>query len=269
VEWRARLGMGLLYVLIGAALTGCCLCLYAIDRDETLDARRKAQEEFEAAPVPEVVLGTPPASPPTLALPAYPAGTLATGESWPRACDLLTDDTIRAMLPQADLFHRTGTAETRVFRTEQLLPDSGLKVQVASQTIHVPEHQCDVRFWLPHKTMNDVRHPLASLSVAVDIAGDPAANRSFAWSLYLDPEPADLAFARARGAYGCRTFGESRRTCTKGALTITVDGYLNAPIDPVEVLRMPEAAARGETNQKRYEATVLPTLMTHLLARIP
>jgi hypothetical protein len=79
-------------VVLALVVTGS---IWVLDYVDDSDDRQAAREAFKNAPVPEVVVAAPSAAPPKLAL-SYPAGTLATAATWPKACEILTDDDVRA-----------------------------------------------------------------------------------------------------------------------------------------------------------------------------
>ena len=89
-------------LLVPVTLLGCVIrSLYGVK--ERHDDRRREVETFVRAPVAVVAVASPSAAPAKLPL-SYPAGELATAATWPRACAILTDDDIRAFLPQAGHF---------------------------------------------------------------------------------------------------------------------------------------------------------------------
>lgn len=81
-------------------------------------------------------------------------GNLAPADQWPNACDLLTDDEIESVLPQASVDHGA----------------SGIKIIGSEDTQTAPQGQCEYEIGLPGTTNN---HPV---QVWVDLVavGDPS-----------------------------------------------------------------------------------------------
>lgn len=97
-----------------------------------------------AALAPELTVGAAPTDQRPVALPAFPPGGVADGAQWPRACDLLTDDEVRAVLPQAAAVARAGAADTI---DHTLLTALGVGDEAAD--IAVPERSCRIAVGLP------------------------------------------------------------------------------------------------------------------------
>jgi hypothetical protein len=255
-------------LIVPVVLLACLVrSLFGIlDRD---DDRRRQAENFEKAPVEVIALASPAAQPAKLPL-TYPAGELATAATWPRACDVLPDDDVRAFLPQADHFERRGEGRTVTFRTDevQVPADVPYRKTVDIVTVDVPEYRCDVKFWLPHKTLPPhPTTPIATLTVMIEAAGDPPVVRAFAGG-YLH-EPADDQFAAAHGAAACRLLAENSVRCTKGALTLDVDGGYLAVYDGVDTCRLDGTQPGKENQRSAYFSKVVLPVMAYLLAKIP
>jgi hypothetical protein len=233
----------------------------------------KEQQRYAAAPAPEVLLASPSTRPAKLALPAYPAGTIATdGTTWPRACSLLTDDDLRTFLPQAQQIKHTGEARSLTFDTKEYHPapiELGTTTLKDRQLVAVPEQSCRVSFWLPHKSRTGGTEGIASLTVSVIGAGDPAIVSGFGLGHYLSMSVPEAEFAKANGARGCTGVPVPTYTCTKGALTLVVDGRLNsmdADVPTVHIAGQPMTAGGASL---RYQEKVIPSVMAYLLSRIP
>jgi hypothetical protein len=260
--------------IVVVALLVCCARFVAFHgaREAAVDS---AAASYAAAPVPEVMVGTPSWAPPErLALPAYPAGEIAAGDSWPRACSLLTDDEVLRVLPQADRFGRSGgPAQTIKFETA-VHPrdpftgavDTGYIAK--NQAITVPEPSCDIRFWLPHRSLSQEWDRIAGITVRVQAAGDPKIVYGFAFGDYLSMSEADVTFARAHGAVGCRGSATGWR-CTRGSLTIEVAGELDGLSGADLQIRMPGQQSRDATEGSRlFVEAVTPIIMARLLAKL-
>lgn len=81
-------------------------------------------------------------------------GNLAAADQWPDACDLLTDDEIDSVLPQADVDHHA----------------SGVKVIGSERTETAPDGQCDFEIGLPGTTNTH----LVQVWVNIVAVGDPS-----------------------------------------------------------------------------------------------
>lgn len=237
------------------------------DHLDDSDDRRAAGEAFENAPAPELVVSTPTAAPPKLAL-TYPAGALATAETWPRACDLLSDDDVRAFLPQAENITRTGKADSTVFNVEAFDPTSRYRWIVKGQRIDMPEASCDIQFHLPHKSSFADPGPVAVLTVAVSVAGDPEIVWGYSWALFPNSEPADPQLVAAGGARACKGGPGRDITCTKGAVTFSVGAGIAAEERGIETIRVP-GTSPGTDSTTAFRTLLTPRVTAHVLARIP
>jgi hypothetical protein len=267
--WARLVGVALIPVL----LLGCGIW-QLVSRHNRLEAEQRDHARYVALPVPEVVLGSSPAAPAKLSLPAYPAGDLATdGSSWPRACTLLTDDDIKAVLPQADEFERSGQASTLVFDTKEYHPDPygrglGTSTTIKTQSIAVPEASCKFRFFLPHKSLTGDHDRIATLTVAVAAAGDPTIVYGFAFGYYLTATDAERQFAKSHGGRGCAGLQHPPIRCTRGPLTVTVDGSIDALTGDDLRVRMPGQPTYADDTIERFNEAVPPLVMALLLAKV-
>jgi hypothetical protein len=244
--------------------------IYLISYNHGRAEDRAEETRRNAAPVPEVVLATPPVPATALTLAAYPANDLATdGSTWPRACSLLTDDEVRLVLPQATGLTRTGHGDTATFETKDYLPQAGVSSTRQTQRITVPENSCRIQFDLPHKTRTGDPPQIASLEVHVNAFGDPAVVDAFASAYYTQRTDAEEAFARAHTAWHCAGLEQTLLRCTKGPVTVSVGAWVDALDAGTQRVRMPGQPEHTDGTATRFAAAVQPVVMGHLLDRIP
>jgi hypothetical protein len=235
-------------------------------------------EEFEDAPAPEIDLGTAPRRVAKLSLPAVPKDEFAAGRRWPRACTLLSDAEIRALVPQADRIRRDGAPGRPEFRTKIYQANPfGPAVYTGDEVraVAVPEQTCTITFWLPHKHRTAPLDGVGTLVVAVDILAHPK-------NVYLfgPGHDEDLQeFIDANDARGCSedsqheisTDGWYALECSKGRLAVSVNAWVTAR-DPdyyhIETLRI-AGRPEGESPEDHFHEAVRSEAMVLLLRKIP
>jgi hypothetical protein len=140
---------------------------------------------------PELTLGAAPTDLRPVPLPAYPPGSVGDGPEWPRACDLLTDDDVLAVLPQATGVAHTGDGDTIDY---DLTAIPGTETEPAAdphgraRRIEVPERSCTVTALLP-AVDDDGGTGIAqgSVDVRITMVGSPD-TVGFFWSPF-QPQP--------------------------------------------------------------------------------
>jgi hypothetical protein len=244
-------------------------------------AQRRAEQqlqEFEEAPAPEVDLGTAPRQVAKLSLPAVPKGEFAAGGRWPRACTLLSDEEIRALVPQADRIRREGAPgrpkfTTKIYQANPFGP--AVYAGNESQTVAVPEQTCTITFRLPHKHRTAPLDEVGTLVVAVDIVARPK-------TVYLfgPGHDEDLQeFIDANNARRCSEDSEHEIStvdwyalqCAKGRLAVSVNAWVTARdpdyhhIETLHIAGRPE----GESPEERFYEAVRSEAMVLLLRKVP
>jgi hypothetical protein len=111
----------------------------------------------EAKPDQPVAFGAPPPVTAKLAITA-PADDVVPAASWPSACQFLTDEEIKAVLPQA----------TDIKRVPQGV--SIVSISDKSQTSVAPEGSCSYKFGLERAA---IKEAVSSLIVTIDAVADP------------------------------------------------------------------------------------------------
>lgn len=263
-------GLAVVVVLVVIAATGFIADALTDSRREK---RQKSEQAFRAAPVPQITVGTAPAEPARLSLPTIKKVDVAEPEQWPRACSLVTDDEVRAVLPQATQFRREGKANEMRFVTKTYHPSpygGGLGPPTEKhRAFTVPEQACDIHFQLPHKYQDRPTHGgVASLTVEVKAMGHPRAVAGFA---FLSDPKFKKFVDRNRAGFCSGT--PNRITCTKKQLTLTLTGniqYLTTPIlseDDVPILRF--AGQPVDVTADYYDQKVVLEIMGLMLRKIP
>lgn len=163
-----------------------------------------------------VVIGSAPAAPTgpiDLSGPTDSSGFFAP-DAWPRACDLLTDADLAAVLPQATAIARAGESrELTVFGNLQS------DVYTAPSTITIPEATCVVRFSLPGLEL-DPDLPLTTTSTGYAITvGVLAAGSEEVVVANTEFGPAPV---RTLGAAGCDDSEFSEIVCTASRMRFSV-----------------------------------------------
>ena len=221
-----------------------------------------------AAPLaPELALGTAPAGQRPVALPAFPPGGIGAGPQWPHACDLLTDDEVRAVLPQATGIARAGAADTI---DHALLADLGVG-DPAAPDIAVPERSCTLAVGLPAVDDTGAAARVSgTIEVRVTMVGG-ADTVGYFWSPFQSqplPGPVDdrcvEEFPDHRpdpsiGTFGCRADAIAV-TLTTG-LPIPDGWHLRLAGDPADT----DAAVVGQWFRER----VGPALVGVVARRLP
>ncbi|GAA4698765.1 hypothetical protein [Phytohabitans rumicis] len=104
-----------------------------------------------------------------------PAGTVVPAESWPSACQFLTDGEITALLPQATDIERA--------------PHKVKVIQLATKAPTAAEGSCTFSFWLKGATIEDAR---SRVEVSIAALADPdIVTRAYTNQLSRDRERSD------------------------------------------------------------------------------
>jgi hypothetical protein len=126
-----------------------------------------------ARPAPEIRVGSVPPPAARIAVPSPDANGLAPFASWPKACDLLTDADVRALLPQAFRIQHRSEDVTFDLRHGALAPGRQQAVAGAS---------CSISWWLPGGSSDPkFDSPTVELSVSLVAVGAPALVRTNYW----------------------------------------------------------------------------------------
>jgi hypothetical protein len=257
-----------------AVLITIAILDYRNDRRQREQAQ--AEQALAAAPAPLVDVGAAPARPAKLSLSAVREVDVGDAALWPRACSLVSDAELRAVLPQASQIRRVGAPRELTFVTNTYEPSpldgSLLPPRQSSKTVNVPEQSCDISFQLPHKQGEQPIDPVATITVRVEAMGHPKA--VIGYGAFTASERLQR-FAKANGATRCSDhFGNvGYYACTKGKLTLAVEGRLAVHRDygsdrDVEVVRFDGQPETG-TAQDFYDQTVLREVMALLLRKTP
>jgi hypothetical protein len=179
---------------VALAAAGVCLLLTACE---------PAEDEVRA-----VTLGSAPPAETRITVPEPgPEGFTPPG-SWPKACDLLTETDLQAVLP--DITHLT--QEPRQLRFTVRTPDG-----ISRGERGIPGGHCQYIFYLSGTETEEYRETYKGwLNVTVDVAGAPdIVERNF--ELLAHGEPVD-----APGAAECVTQSASEVLCRTKKLAFTV-----------------------------------------------
>jgi hypothetical protein len=174
---------------------------------------------------PELVVGAAPTGRPPLALPAYEPGSLAPAAEWPRACDLLADDEVRAVLPQATAIVRTGAADTidaDLLATLGTGPGPSGGAPADAGGIAVPERTCSITIGLP--AVADDGGPAeatGSVEVRVTMVGG-ADTVGYFWSPF-HPQPQPLPDPPGAAAECVQEFPDHRPDASIGTFDCRTD----------------------------------------------
>ncbi|MFD3513138.1 hypothetical protein [Streptomyces sp. NPDC058657] len=197
-----------------------------------------------------------------------PRGSAVTLSQWPDGCKLVTDEELRAVLPQA----KSVTREPRKLTIMNFNP---LVEAAPGTTGDVPRAGCKYEFHLPSD--GEKEFPNSHFSLLVTTIADPAL---VAKEYREDKDRAvkkEKGFADLAGSWGakdCYRVGEgfsAKVTCLQGAYVFEVDG----DTDAAGVAQMPEPGAEKSENlaavQKRRDLwmeKVLPQIARTVAARL-
>lgn len=194
-------------------------------------------------PGPEIIVDTDQAAPPKLSIVEPGRSGMVAGSAWPKACGLVSDDELRAVLPQATAIKRTPMGQT--FRT-------GMTPEGFAQTVDVPEAACRIEFDLPGR--NDPES--GSLEVRLGFVG----SQFYAESNYDDfGDKIDVP-----GADVCHRSGATHYSCRRGGVDFEVSGGVTEDVN--------FAGQKGEADAKAltiYGMRVLIEYVKLILAKLP
>jgi hypothetical protein len=149
-------------------------------------------------PGPKLQINAAPANPPKVSIPRAEVTGVVAPDGWPRACALITDDDVRAVLPQAQSVGHQGWLQT--FKSLDLGPGGG-----GVTTFAVAEAHCKITFRLPgtHKKGG------GQLDLDLEFVGSPhwAEANFHATGPSVQLGDADVCVQAARGTYVCRKQG--------------------------------------------------------------
>lgn len=161
-----------------------------------------------SAPPPKVAVKDAPANPPRFTLAKPGEGGLTPGAKWPKACDLITDGDVRAILPGATAIDHHGlkaeievTDHLRLARLRQM---------------RVPQRSCRIEFDLPRQ--EDVGPAETSTRIQIDL--DAVGTPKVAQMNY--DEVGDVV--DSGGAGECHRIADSNYRCRTGGVVFTLDG---------------------------------------------
>jgi hypothetical protein len=161
-----------------------------------------------SAPPPTVAVRDAPADPPRFTLARPGESGLVPAAKWPKACDLITDSDVRAILPQASGIDHAG---------RQATVDVADHIGVTRQRqLKVPQPGCRIEFVLPSATADDAR--LASTSVQIDLVA--VGTKKVAKLNYN--EFGDVV--EVSDADSCRGLAASTYTCRVEGVVFTLSG---------------------------------------------
>jgi hypothetical protein len=227
---------------------------------------------------PEITTGIAPTDQQPVSLPdSLSSGEvgIADGDVWPRACGLLTDAEITAVLPLGTLVQRRGRDQVIDYITPEytLLPDGGVISSHPSRTIRVPESGCGIEVELPG--VYD-RSPYAWLAVSIDIqvqtVGDPETVAHF-FDRYRSGVPATDRFGAEECLDGTvpgeRDYAIIHLSCRKGRMSIEVSAQGIPPPYFVEVrLAGQPAGADPAVWREWLQQRVLPQFVGAVIRRM-
>jgi hypothetical protein len=161
-----------------------------------------------STPPPAVAVKEAPANPPRFTYASPAEGGLTPAARWPKACDLLTDGDVRAILPEATAIdHRGFEAEIEV------TADIGL---ARLRQMRVPQRSCWIEFELPR----DDRVESAPMSSRIQVDLNAVGSQKVAQMNYDDVgEVVDSG-----GPGECHRIADSNYTCRTGGVVFTLDG---------------------------------------------
>lgn len=196
-----------------------------------------------ASPPPTIAVRDAPADPPTFTLARPAKGGLVPASKWPKACDLITDDDVRAILPQARGVDHAGPPAT---------VDVVDHVDVTRQRqLKVPQPSCRIEFVLPSAAAEDAA--LASTSLRIDL--EAVGTRKIARLNY--DEVGDVVEVGA--ADECRGVAASTYTCRVEGVVFSIFG------DTASDLQF--EGQRGEAPDF-YRRTVVPEFLRLVAAKL-
>jgi hypothetical protein len=162
----------------------------------------------EPAPPPAIAVRDAPANPPRFSLAKPGKGGLLPAARWPKACDLISDDDVQAILPGAsriDHYPQTATIEVS--------DHIGL---ARSRQIEVPQRGCRIEFELPRAEGDDAAPAASRIQFDLDAVGTKkVAALNF-------QETGDVV--EGSGAGECRRLADSRYHCRVKGVVFTLDG---------------------------------------------
>lgn len=162
----------------------------------------------QQAPPPPIAVRHAPASPAKLTLAKPANGGLTPGRKWPKACALVSDADIQAILPDAtDIEHRAISAKFEVV--------DGIDL-ARLRKVKVPQRSCRIEFDLPAPNEDESALRSAAIHVRLDAVGTPkiAEMNYHAFGDLVD----------GTGADECRIMVDTNFNCRAGGVVFTVDG---------------------------------------------
>jgi len=229
-----------------------------------------------SGPPPEIVTGTVPAGQSAVTLPGYPPQSVGDGDEWPRACELLTEAEVLAVLPQATRVRREPRGEQFTYK----LVGSGTydtpqaprgNPYAQPRTIDVPEKSCETWTYLPS---DDEEGHYATVEVTVDMVGSP----DTVFYFFSPPDQDDVPLPDAFGAEVCyeqvtddpEPANVSTFLCRKGPMSVRVVGIIE-DVEEGSGVRLPGDATTSSRQAvvDWYRTQVVPQFVGAVARRMP
>jgi hypothetical protein len=197
-------------------------------------------------PAEEVTIGEPPPPSTTVTVgPPDESGITPVGD-WPRACDLITEDEVRAVLPQATELSAEST------NLPLQIDETGLGNPNAPPDIIVPDATCTYSFALPGNPETALG-PANEIVLEIRTVGTPEV------ALINDTEDAALGGANASGCLPVS--GSIGFDCRKGGVDFALLGF----VSPHGV----HFAGDPDDVSTHYHDLVLRPLADMVMAKLP
>jgi hypothetical protein len=250
----------------GAAVVFCALALVACGGGPT-------------GPAPEITTGTAPTGQQPVSLPQYPAQSVGDGDEWPRACQLMTQAEVQAVLPQAtelELKGDPGSFDYKLVGLGSYETPYTSNPYGQSRSIDVPEQKCEARMRLPSDADEDDIGVHASVEVTIDMVGSKDTVDYF-WSASGDEPMAD-GFGAECTAQDITPDVPNVSTfhCRKGEMSLEVVGVLTGLDDdrhPEDVPHVRLAGQPANTAPEQafdwFRQQVVPQLVGVAARRMP
>jgi hypothetical protein len=188
----------------------------------------------------------------------------APAEDWPNACDFLTDQDIRSILPQL-------TGPIQRTPSDVQIDVFDVSGQTAGENIDVPDANCKITFHLPNSD-NDSDYPSngeSEIDVGVDAVGDPATLQQNVQSDSDDSQSVEQGCAY-RAGYTDYLCGHLQVGVSLSSLDVTDRSDEDTPVDRIQVGGKVTTFHSGDSAaESKFEDTyVTPELVKAMLAKL-
>jgi hypothetical protein len=203
-------------------------------------------------PVPEIRVGSVPPPGAKVAVQPPAQNGLAPFQSWPKACDLLTDADVRALLPQSyRIQHRS---EDVTFDLQHRPLDPSRQQAVAGAA-------CTISWWLPGGSPSlDPNEPSVAVSLSLIAVGAPALVKT---NYYQQTDSSDRVVQPDLGADECvQPPGGVSYLCRRQQVAFSLGWHLAPDVDRFR-------GQGGATSQRFFAEHVGVELVRAVVARLP